>query len=192
MSAARSDRYSQWALELAAATAAVANYCDHVEHNEAVDRAWVADAAKSFRGIACAIAEFEREDLRHLYAERLRMIEKRNPLSTRDALDGGALVESALTWRDLQLAQAAHDRWYHPDVVGTAKVDQLNHYALHLAKLVGATADVAQGRGDPRDFCSRRLPDMLLFGLKLSTVTGERLMDEALPERDQPLKLIAG
>jgi hypothetical protein len=186
------ERYSEWALELSSAAAAVANYCDHVDHNEIVDRAWIADAAKVFRGIACAIAEYEREDLRELYSARLRMIEQRNPLSGPGTLDGGSLVETATTWRELQLAQAEHDRYYHPDVVGTAKIDQLVHYALHLTKLAGATADLAQGRGDPADFKSRRLPDMLLFGLKLSTVTGERLSDEALPAKDQPLRLVVG
>jgi hypothetical protein len=192
VSNARSDPYVRWALELAQAAAAVANYCDHAEHNEGVDRAWVTGAARALRDIACAIAAHEEQDLRDRYAARLRQIEQRNPLWSPADLDGGALVEQAATWRDLQLAQAEHDRRYHPDVVGMAKLDQLRHYALHVAKLVGAVAQVAQGGTDRADFCARRLPDLLLFGLKLSTVTGASLAEDALPAAGQPLRLVAG
>lgn len=188
---ATSDRYVEWALELAQSAAAVCNYCDHVEHNETVDRAWVSEAGRVLRDMACSMAAHENEDLRDLYGARLRQIERRNPLWSPGDLDGGALVEQAATWRELQLAQAEHDRRYHPDVVGLAKLDQLRHYALHLAKLAGAVAGVAQGHVDRADFCCRRLPDLLLFGLKLSTVTGERLADVELPAAGQPLTLVA-
>jgi hypothetical protein len=153
----------------------VANYCDHVEHNEFVDVAWVLDSAEELRSVACAIAAAEELDLQAVYAARLRVIEKRSPHWTSGTLDGGALVKTSATWRDLQLAQAQHDRYYHPDVSGLTKLDQLRHYALHVAKLVGAVAEVAQSPGSRDDFLARRLPDLLLFGLKLSTVCGERL-----------------
>ena len=85
--------------------------------------------------------------------------------------------------------EVEHDRRYHPDVLGLSKSDQLRHYALHLAKLAGAMAQVAAGRGDDADFRARRLPDLLLFGLKLSTVAGERLGSDALPAAGQRLAL---
>jgi hypothetical protein len=175
-----SERYLGWALEVARAAAAVANFCDHVEHNEPADRAWVQDSGRTLRATACAIASHEQLDLRAAYAARIRIIEQRNPLWEEGALDGGALIEDAETWHELQLAQAEHDRRYHPDVSGLAKFDQLRHYSLHVMKLAGAVAEVVQALADTEDFRAQRLPDMLLFGIKLATVTGQRLPETAL------------
>ena len=186
------DRYVPWALEVSLAAAAVANYCDHVEHNEDVERGWIWDAGRTLRRIACEIAAYEDLDLLGLYAERLRMIERRNPLYEEDGLDGGLRASEAATWRELQLAQVDHDRHYHPDVMGLNKFDQLSHYALHLAKLAGTLAEVARGEGDAA-FLERRLPDFLLFGVKLATVSGKTLPDKALasPSADSQRQLMA-
>lgn len=165
---------------MALAAASVANYCDHVEHNEAVELAWVTDSARTLRKVACEVAAAEGVDLRILYSERLRAIEARNPISSTDSLDGGKAAEAATTWRALQMAQVAHDRFYHSDVIGLSKADQLRHYALHVAKLAGAYAEIAIGELGIDDFRARRLPDTLLFGLKLATVTGKRLPETAL------------
>jgi hypothetical protein len=192
MSTTDHDPYVAWALKLAQAAAAVANYCDHTEHNEVVERSWVTGAAATLRKASCAIAVHEGEDLRSCYAARLRQIEERNPLWNPRDLDGAALVEQASTWRELQLAQAEHDRRYHPDVMGLSKMDQLRHYALHVAKLAGAVAEIAAGHGGRPDLCTRRIPDMLLFGIKLSTVMGEQLGGKALPAAGQPLELVGG
>jgi hypothetical protein len=178
-----SERYASWALEVARAAAAVANFCDHVDHNEPTDRAWVQDSGRTLRDTACAIASHEHLDLQVAYAARLRVIERRTPLWVEGALDGGALIEDAATWHELQLAQGEHDRRYHPDVSGLSKFDQLRHYSLHIMKLAGALAEVAQGPTDIEDFRARRLPDMVLFGIKLATVTGQRLPDTTLTAR---------
>jgi len=191
MSSITSEPYVDWALEMARCSAAIANFCDHIEHNETADRGWVRDSGHVLRAIACAIASHESEDLRALYVARLRAIEQRNPLWDSGAIDGGALAERADTWRALQLAQAEHDRRYHPDVVGLAKFDQLRHYGLHVAKLAGALAEMAQGLTDPEDFRARRLPDMLLFGIKLATVIGQRLPEAPLVERVDERVLVA-
>jgi hypothetical protein len=191
MTAEAGTPYAEWAFELSATAASVANYCDHIEHNEDADRAWVRSAGDSLRQVASEICAFHGTDLLALYAARLRMIEKRNPLWSPAELDGGALAESATTWRDLQLAQAAHDRRYHPDVIGLTKSDQLRHYALHLAKLAGAAADRARNRGDQADFMARRVPDMLLFGLKLATVTGESLPATGVVASSSKVQLVA-
>lgn len=169
---------------MAVAAAAVANYCDHVEHNEPVELSWVTDSARTLRRVACEAAATEGADLRRLYAERLRAIEARNPISSPDSLDGGEAAETATTWRALQLTQVAHDRYYHSDVLGLSKADQLRHYALHVAKLAGAFAELATGELDIEDFRARRLPDTLLFGLKLATVTGKRLPETALASEE--------
>lgn len=171
-------------VDAARASAAVANYCDHAEHNEATRRQWVTDAALQLRQLSLKVAAFERVDLVAMYADRLRSIEGKSPLSHSDSFDGGERVASARTWRDLQLAQIEHDRVYHPDVCGLSKGDQLRHYALHLSKITGALAGCAVGEVDATEIRCRRLPDMLLFGLKLSTVMGERLAEEPFPQTE--------
>jgi len=166
-----------FALRLAPPAAAVANFCDHVEHNEVADRAWVLDAATEIRALVVAYCAQERMQLVDLYAERLGSIEARNVLAAPGVFDGHRAAIEARTWRDLQLAQVAHDRHYHPDVVGLAKIEQLRHYALHLAKIVGAFAEPR----NRNELLGRRLPDALIFALKLSTVMGARLSDDQLP-----------
>lgn len=162
-------------LTVARSAADVANFCDHVEHNELSDRRWVTDAAAVLRRISFEIAESADENVIARYVARLREVERRNPTWDTSEFDGGAAAEAAVTWRDLQAVQASHDRRYHPDVAGLSKLDQLRHYALHLSKLTGALAAVSRGIEEPSAFYDRRLPDLLLFGLKLSTVMGERL-----------------
>lgn len=184
---ATESRHVDAALALARCGADVANFCDHVEHNESADRRWVIDAGTELRRIACALAADEGLDLRELYAARLETIERRNATWTPQTLDGPALARASATWRALQLVQVEHDRQYHLDVVGLAKYEQLRHCALHLAKLAGSAASVAQGVGDPEDFSARRLPDVLLFGLKLATIMGERLEERALVGQDPRL-----
>ena len=58
-----------------------------------------------------------------------------------------------------------------------AKDQQLRHYALHLAKAVGAFAEPRE----EQELLHRRLPDVLLFAIKLHTVMGVRLSDARLP-----------
>ena len=63
-----------------------------------------------------------------------------------------------------------------PTCSASPRYEQLRHYAFHLAKLAGAAAQAADG--DESDFLARRLPDLLLFGVKLATLTNEPLPDE--------------
>lgn len=170
----------RWALDIACCAGEVANFCDHAEHNEVTDRDWVFASARTLRSIACELAAAFGDDLLARYAARLSAVEHRNPLWTRDAPDGAGLAAAAETWRELQLVQATHDRHYHPDVLGLSKLGQLHHYALHLSKLAGSTAALAEGTYDVDDFRARRLPDMLIFGIKLSTVVGQSLPETQL------------
>jgi hypothetical protein len=168
----------QYAIRLAPAAASVANFCDHTEHNEIAERDWVLGPAATLRALALEMAESAGLRLVELYAERLGEIEARNVLVRPGAFDGHRAALEADSWRALQLVQAEHDRHYHPDVCGLMKAEQLRHYALHLAKIVGAFAEPA----DEDELLRRRLPDILLFAIKLSTVMGKRLPDEPLPE----------
>lgn len=171
------DSFRSFALAAAPHAAAVANYCDHVEHNEVAETDWVVDAGRELARLASEFANAAGLDLIHLYAERLGAIEARNVLARPGGFDGHAGALAAETWRDLQVVQVEHDRYYHADVIGLAKLEQLRHYALHLAKIVGAFADAR----DIDELTHRRLPDTLLFAMKLQTVMGRRLPDEPLP-----------
>jgi hypothetical protein len=181
-----SDRHFQdFALRLAPAAAAVANYCDHVEHNEIADRAWVLGVGADLRQLAWELAVGAGLAPIELYAERLGEIEARNVLAHPGSYDGHRAALEATTWRELQLVQIAHDRHYHPDVIGLAKDEQLRHYALHLSKAVGAFAEPRERE----ELLRRRLPDVLLFGVKLWTVMGSRLPDEVFPDLTAPRRL---
>lgn len=173
------QRFQQFALAVAPPTAAVANYCDHVEHNEVAQGDWVTEAAEALQAQALRLARDAGLDMVELYADRLQMIESRNVLSHDESFDGREAALAAETWRDLQLVQVTHDHHYHSDVVGLSKAEQLRHYALHLAKIVGAFAEAT----DEQELLTRRLPDTLLFALKLRTVMGTRLESAELPGR---------
>ena len=175
------EPFRRAALELAPAAASVANYCDHAEHVEDLDRAWIADAAEQLQACGFRLADELNIDLVELYIKRLAAIEDRNVLSYDRSPKGDVAGRQAKTWRDLQIVQAAHDRYYHPDVLGLSKSEQLRHYAFHLAKLVGAFA----ASDDEAELRDRRLPDVLLFAIKLRTVIGLRLGDEPLPRSGQ-------
>jgi hypothetical protein len=169
--------FRDYALAAAPSAGAVGNYCDHAEHNEAVDAAWVLDAGDGLRDLALSFARAYELDLLELYARRLGAIESANVLQRDGGFDGAAAARAAGTWRELQLVQAEHGRNYHPDVVGLSRAEQLRHYAFHLAKIVGAFAAAT----DEQELLERRLPDTLLFALKLRTVMAKRMSDEPLP-----------
>lgn len=171
------DNFRSFALIAAPQAAVVANYCDHVEHNEVAETEWVVAAGQELAHIAFEFAHAAGLDLIHLYAERLGAIEARNVVARPGGYDGHGGALAAETWRELQLVQIEHDRYYHADVIGLNKVEQLRHYALHLTKIVGAFAEA----GDAAELINRRLPDTLLFAIKLQTVMGRRVPDEPLP-----------
>lgn len=179
-------------LELAITSAAVANYCDHIEHNEVADVGAIREAGATLRQVGITLSVLADRDPVDLYADRLAMIETRNVVHSDASFDGRAAAREASTLRELQFVQIKHDHAYHRDVVGLKKFDQLSHYALHVAKLVGACVEAADGRLSHDDFVIRRVPDMLLFGIKLSTVTSEKLPDATVvPPRSQPVHAAA-
>lgn len=183
------EQLTEEALELSSIAGVVANVCDHAEHNEAADPLEVRMAGRRLRRTALRLARATDYSVTSLYRQRLHAIEVRNVLHHAEAFDGAAMVTETASWRELQLIQVKHDRFYHPDVIGLTKSDQLRHYALHLAKLAAAAADTARGSVSHDDFVARRLPDMLLFGLKLATVTGEKLEHEPVVDTPDAVRL---
>jgi hypothetical protein len=178
------DPYPAAARSISQATAAVADYCDSVEHNETLCRDWVLDAGSVLRAESVALGKALGKDVFDLYAQRLGSIEQRGVAGTLpDSPDGEAAARGATTWLDLQLVQLRHDRHFHFDVAGLSNLDQLRHYAFHLAKLTGAYVAAQDDQEVQRDIAERRLADTLLFGIKLATVMGQRLDPEPLPRR---------
>lgn len=177
------DRLQLVLREASRIAAAIALYCDRSEHNEPTTRDGLRDAAEALRFLAASVSQSIGADLVHLYAARLDQVERLSAAEP-NLPSPSAEARRAKTWRDLQVAQLRHDRHYHADVFGLSRRDQLIHMALHVSKLAGAVALLFDA--EPAqwvDFERRRLPDMLLFGIKLSTVTGEKLSDEAVQFR---------
>lgn len=167
--------------EMSRVTAVLALYCDRVEHNESSAEGSIVDAGRRLRNLAIGIAQDADLDLLELYAARLEEIEANHVYG--GGQPTGDLVRSAKSWRELQIAQSRHDRWYHPDVFGLPRREQLQHVTLHLAKLTGRVASLYDDDGAAwLDFVDRRLPDMFLFGIKLATLGNAPLSDAVWPE----------
>jgi len=169
-------------LALAEAAGRLASFCDRLEHGESANRAVVQETGALLRGAAFAYAQENGQDLVGLYARRLGRSERNHVLGTAGDFDGEQAVRGARTLRDLQVAQIGHDRAFRPDVSGLSRYEQLRHCALHLAKLAGSAAEAYKDRSQLPDFHERRLPDALLFGLKLATLVDERLAKVPLQE----------
>lgn len=168
---------------MAAATALVARYCDHVEHAEEAPIVWLADAARELRDVGIAVAGALGVDVWQAYAARLEAMESRRAFSGDRPFDGPAALRAARTWADVQRIQDEHDRYYRPDVYGLARSDQIRHSLLHLAKILGGLVAALDDPDSLRDFEERWLPDIVLFGVKLSTIIGQALDEESLPWR---------
>jgi hypothetical protein len=178
----REDRDLRIVVALAQAAGRVATFCDRVEHGESAERRVVSEAGRLLRETAFEYARQGGLDLLHLYAARLGGSERSHVLARPMSFDGERAVRTAASLRELQLAQVEHDREFRPDVFGLSRYEQLRHCALHLAKLVGSAAELHEDESQRSDFDRRRLPDVLLFGLKLATLADERLAEEPLEQ----------
>jgi hypothetical protein len=165
---------------LAITAASVARYCDHVEHVEPADADVIAQAGAELRELAIHLARILRCDVIEAYGARLDLAERSYVLGLGEGFEAGRQIALASSWRDLQLIQGHHDRLYRPDVWGLSRLDQLRHCSIHLSKLVGVLADPSSTADDLR---IRTAPDILLFGIKLATVAGQALTEDALPGR---------
>lgn len=159
--------------------AACASYCEHVEHNEPATTQQVVHAAEQLRETAAQLAAAAGISLSDAYATRIRGVESASLLQHGSAsgtseLAGADALDAARTWADFQAGQLVHDRQFHPDVFGLPKVEQLRHYTFHVTKLAGLLVDAVDA-GTWEDFCTERLADVAVFGVKLATVCNEKL-----------------
>lgn len=167
------------AFTLIRAAAACAAFCEHIEHNEPATTNQVVAAAESMRHVAAQLAGQSGVSLRQAYEDRIRSVETSSLLRhvgmfEQIELAGAEALAAARQWDEIQTAQLAHDRQFHPDVFGLPKLEQLRHYTFHVTKLAGLLVDaVEQGNWDA--FCDERLADIAVFGVKLATVCNERL-----------------
>lgn len=170
---------SRAAFTLIRAAAACAAFCEHIEHNEPATTHQVVAAAESMRRIAAQLADGSGVSLRQAYEDRIRSVEASSLLryagiAEQVELVGADALASAQRWDEVQIAQVAHDRRFHPDVFGLPKIEQLRHYTFHVTKLAGLLADAVEQDGWEA-FRDERLADIAVFGVKLATVCNERL-----------------
>lgn len=164
--------------------AALAGFCEHVEHNEPTISQMPTDAARRLRSIAVDLATNTDIDLAHAYATRIAQVEVASlhsqvPGSPTPFLPGADAMAIASTWAEFQVAQVIHDRQFHPDVFGLSKIDQLRHYTLHVTKLAGLLVDAIDSNDWP-SFSPNRLSDLAIFGVKIATTCNDRLPASAL------------
>jgi hypothetical protein len=176
---------------VADAAGEAALYCDRSEHAEATETGWLLNSADGLREAALGVSAAHGVDLVLSYAHRLGEVETKSPFRTTARFDGVRAAREASTWRQLQEVQSWHDREYHPDVVGLARLDQVRHCTLHVAKLCGWYARAVSSEVAVKEVIDRRLADTLLFGLKLATLANVQLSNEVLPRSSESADIVA-
>src|SRR5260370_26963019 len=176
----RGDLVREAVPALVRAAGLLARFCDRTEHNEASERSEVIDAGRVLRETSLRLFGGMGLDPVGSYLGRLNRVESRYPLADARAGDATGSERTAETWRDLQQVQERHDAAYHPDGNRMPKLGQLRHYTLHVAKLAWLTQEALSDESLVEDYVQNRLPDLLLFGIKLATVVGMILPDEPI------------
>ena len=164
---------------LSRAAAALAGFCEHVEHNEANSIDDAVRAAEHLRDLAADLSAQDGVSLHEAYAERIAAVEAASLLRHARSdgepdLAGAKKLAAAGTWEQIQLGQLVHDRQFHPDVFGLSKIDQIRHYTFHVTKLTGLLADAIEN-DDWEAFRNQRLADVAVFGVKIATVCNVQL-----------------
>lgn len=172
--APREQRLQALMVSVAQASAAVSRFCDRAEHLEITDVSAIREAGATLRSAAVELARGQGVDIIGAYLVRLQIVEARRAVVA-DEWAAPETLAGPVTWEVLQQIQAKHDAVYHADVTGMSKAEQIRHYSFHLAKLVGALASEIGRASLSQEFRQTRLPDLLLFGVKLSTLVDERL-----------------
>lgn len=90
----------------------------------------------------------------------------------------------AVSWRELQIAEAAHDRACNPDSQALAPREQTVRHTLRMAAIAGGIAD-------GKDVW-RPLADMLLLAVRLVSAVGEEMPDRPIPRSASQLDSALG
>ncbi len=98
--------------------------------------------------------------------------------------DRAADSELAVSWHELQLAVAAHERACDPDWQALAPREQLVRHTIRLATIAG---DIAEGKD-----LWRPPADLLLLAVRLFGDAGEELPDRPIPRNDSQLDSALG
>ena len=85
------------------------------------------------------------------------------------------IFDLPMTISEAQVFQDRHDRAFHPDIMTAPKSLQIEHSTLHIAKVAGHLADLAEKsqHGETTagtDVLSVRVADLLIFALKLANL----------------------
>ncbi len=92
--------------------------------------------------------------------------------------------DAVVSWRELQIAEAAHDRACNPDSQAIAPQEQMRRYALRLVAVAGSIAD------ENEDW--RPHTDLMLFALRLVSAAKEELSDRPVPRNASQLDSALG
>jgi hypothetical protein len=92
--------------------------------------------------------------------------------------------DEVVSWRELQIAEAAHDRACNPGSSAIASPEQMQRYALRLAVVAGSIAD--------EDDAWRPQTDLLLLAVRLVSAAAEELPDMPVPRNSSQLDSALG
>lgn len=180
---ARMQTHRRPLAELVDLSGLLAGWCDRAEHNEGVGRDELLAIGARLRTLGLGLLDEAGLEPVAAYADRLRQMEAKNVLLDADGDDlPSRLAAPSASGRTVQLVQAAHDRAFHPDVVGLPRAQQLQHYALHLAKLARYLQLAGELPEEHGQWMAGRVADALIFGVKLATVANHRLPDTPLAD----------
>ncbi len=89
-----------------------------------------------------------------------------------------------VSWRDLQLAEAAHERACNPDPQEIAPREQMLRFTTRLARIAGRIS-IGNETWRPQT-------DLLLLGVRLINAAGEELPDRPVPRNADQLDAALG
>lgn len=158
----------------------LAQRCLNAKRDVEGDRRAFRFAGRSLRlngtELICAIGHNPLEDC----AGRLRETASEKGVSYTPAFGQEANRDVLPSWRDLQLAEAEHQRLCDLEIAGLPLQQQMCRYAISLTAIAGAVAQAVESYA-VEDESWRAFVDLLLISLRFSTIAGESLTDHPVP-----------
>lgn len=179
--------YDELMFTLSLACGRLARRCEQEKPDEQADADAMRSAAGSIRlavvGAMCDIGHDPVEEC----ASRLEEIASKRKITY--AIPFGEALASGgpISWRQLQLADAAHDQACSPQLVRLAERGQLCRHVVRLAAAMGTILSPAND-GEDGSPVVRGLADLLLLAVRLPTTVGEELSDNPVPRSSEDLQ----